>query len=150
MAFERDDNSNGDDPYRPLAEINVTPLVDVMLVLLIIFMVTAPLIATGLKVNLPTAHTAQTLTPKPPIVVTVEKNGALSIGADAVGLENLTSAVRARLGDGPDEIVRLRGDRDVSLGRMVEVMDRLVAGGVSRVAIVAATSDAVTRRESSN
>ncbi len=71
---------NNSDLYQPLADINVTPLVDVMLVLLIIFMVTAPLLAKGVKVNLPQAKAAQPLNQKDPIIVTVGKEGKISLG----------------------------------------------------------------------
>ena len=72
----------GEGLYQPLAEINVTPLVDVMLVLLIIFMVTAPMLAAGIKVNLPGAKTAQPLESKDPVIVAVTKDGAVSVGKD--------------------------------------------------------------------
>ncbi len=71
--------SDGTDLYQPLADINVTPLVDVMLVLLIIFMVTAPLLAKGIKVNLPQAKAAQPINPKEPIVVAVSKDGKMAL-----------------------------------------------------------------------
>ena len=74
----------GEGLYQPVAEINVTPLVDVMLVLLIIFMVTAPMLATGIKVNLPSAKTAQPLENKEPVIVIVAKDGSLSVGKDPV------------------------------------------------------------------
>ena len=74
----------GEGLYQPLAEINVTPLVDVMLVLLIIFMVTAPMLATGIKVNLPNARTALPLESKDPVVVVVARDGAVSVGKDPV------------------------------------------------------------------
>ena len=77
----------GEGLYQPLAEINVTPLVDVMLVLLIIFMVTAPMLASGIKVNLPKAQTAQPLEAKDPVVVVVAKDGAVSVGKDSVSRE---------------------------------------------------------------
>jgi biopolymer transport protein TolR len=73
----------GEGLYQPLAEINVTPLVDVMLVLLIIFMVTAPMLATGIKVNLPHARTAEPLESKDPVVVVVARDGAVSVAAAA-------------------------------------------------------------------
>src|SRR5271165_5696314 len=79
----------GEGLYQPLAEINVTPLVDVMLVLLIIFMVTAPMLAAGIKVNLPSAKTAQPLETKGPVVVAVTKDGELSVGKDAVTRDRL-------------------------------------------------------------
>ncbi len=87
----------GEGLYQPLADINVTPLVDVMLVLLIIFMVTAPMLATGVKVNLPSAKTAQPLDNRRPVVVSVAKDGVLSVGEDSVSRDQLAAAVKAKL-----------------------------------------------------
>ena len=84
----------GEGLYQPLAEINVTPLVDVMLVLLIIFMVTAPMLATGIKVNLPSARTATPLEAKDPVVVVVAKDGAVSVGKDPVSRDELAAKVK--------------------------------------------------------
>ena len=125
----------GEGLYQPLAEINVTPLVDVMLVLLIIFMVTAPLLASGIKVNLPGARTAEPLEAKNPVVVVVAKDGAVSVGKDPVGRDQLAATVKARLSDS-NGVVQLRGDRDASYGAVVSVMDELAANGVTRIAIV--------------
>jgi biopolymer transport protein TolR len=125
----------GEGLYQPVAEINVTPLVDVMLVLLIIFMVTAPMLATGIKVNLPRAKTAQPLETKQPVIVVVAKDGALSVGKDAVSRDQLAAKVKAGLGDS-NGVVQLRGDREASYGDVVSVMDELAANGISRIAIV--------------
>ncbi len=125
----------GEGLYQPLAEINVTPLVDVMLVLLIIFMVTAPMLAAGIKVNLPGAKTAQPLESKDPEIVAVTKNGAVSVGKDTVARDDLVAAVKARLADS-NGVVQLRGDRDASYGDVVSVMDGLAAGGLNHIAIV--------------
>ena len=125
----------GEGLYEPLAAINVTPLVDVMLVLLIIFMVTAPMLATGIKVNLPSARTAQPLENKEPVVVSVAKDGAVSVGKDPVSRDELAARVKARLGDS-NGVVQLRGDRDAPYGDVVSVMDDLAASGISRIAIV--------------
>jgi len=125
----------GEGLYQPLAEINVTPLVDVMLVLLIIFMVTAPMLAAGIKVNLPSARTAAPLEAKEPVVVVVARDGALSVGKDPVSRETLAAAVRAKLG-ASNAIVQLKGDRDAAYGDVVSVMDELAANGISRIAIV--------------
>ena len=125
----------GEGLYQPLAEINVTPLVDVMLVLLIIFMVTAPMLAAGIKVNLPSAKTAQPLETKDPVIVAVTKDGAVSVGKDSVPRENLVAAVKARLADS-NGVVQLRGDKDAVYGDVVAVMDDLAASGLNRIAIV--------------
>ena len=133
----------GEGLYQPLADINVTPLVDVMLVLLIIFMVTAPMLATGIKVNLPSAKTAQPLETKQPVVVAVAKDGALSVGKDPVSRDELAAKVKAKLGDS-NGVVQLRGDRDASYGDVVSVMDELAANGISRIAIVSGPRRAVS------
>jgi biopolymer transport protein TolR len=133
----------GEGLYQPLADINVTPLVDVMLVLLIIFMVTAPMLATGIKVNLPNAKTAQPLENKQPVVVAVAKDGTLSVGKDPVSRDELAAAVKAKLGDS-NGVVQLRGDRDAAYGDVVSVMDELAANGISRIAIVSGPRRAVS------
>jgi len=138
MAFSADEGG-GDELYRPVAEINVTPLVDVMLVLLIIFMVTAPLMTAGIKVDLPKAGAAQPLNPKEPLVVSVDRDGALYLGADRVELDALADAVKARLGDDKDRVVHIRGDKDAAFGGIVAALDKLSQGGVVHVGIVAST-----------
>ena len=125
----------GEGLYQPLAEINVTPLVDVMLVLLIIFMVTAPMLAAGVKVNLPAARTARPLESKDPVVVTVAKDGAVSVGKDSVSRDGLVATVKSKLGES-NGVVQLRGDRNAAYGDVVSVMDDLAAGGLTRIAIV--------------
>jgi biopolymer transport protein ExbD len=125
----------GESLYQPLAEINVTPLVDVMLVLLIIFMVTAPMLAAGIKVNLPSARTAAPLEAKEPVVVVVAKDGAVSVGKDSVSREALAATVKAKLGSS-NAIVQLRGDKDAAYGDVVSVLDELAANGITRIAII--------------
>jgi biopolymer transport protein TolR len=131
-------NSNGDELYQPLAEINVTPLVDVMLVLLIIFMVTAPLLTPGVKVDLPKAASATALNPKAPLIVSIGKDGALAFGSDAVTLEGLVAAVKAKMGDDATQVVHIRGDKEAPFGVVVQAMDRLTLAGVTHIAIVTA------------
>jgi biopolymer transport protein TolR len=131
-------NGGGDDLYRPLAEINVTPLVDVMLVLLIIFMVTAPLLTPGVKVDLPKANSAKALNPKEPLVVSIGKDGRLAFGSDEVTLETLASAVAAKMGEDTTQVVHIRGDKDAAFGNVVSAMDRLRLAGIAHIAIVTA------------
>ena len=125
----------GEGLYQPLAEINVTPVVDVMLVLLIIFMVTAPMLATGIKVNLPSAKTAQPLEDQA-AGRGRGRQGRRGVGRKRPGVaDQLAATVKARLGDS-NGVVQLRGDRDAAYGDVVSVMDELAANGVTRIAIV--------------
>jgi len=121
---------------RPLSDINVTPLVDVMLVLLVVFMITAPMLAAGMKVDLPRAATAKPLPPVEPIVVTVGRDGALSVGTDPIDRERLVATVRARSGGDTERSIRVRGDREAPYGDVVEAIDRLAAGGFGHIALV--------------
>jgi biopolymer transport protein ExbD/biopolymer transport protein TolR len=123
--------------YEPLADINVTPLVDVMLVLLIVFMITAPMLAAGMKVELPKANAAQPLDPKEPVVITLQKDGRLFLGREEISRETMIQALSGKLGGDHDRVIHLRGDRDVAYGEMVAVMDRLAANGFARVALLA-------------
>ena len=138
MGLPTREEASGDSLYQPQADINVTPLVDVMLVLLVIFMVTAPLLAAGVKVDLPQARTAEPLEPKAPIVVTVGKGGELWLGRDEIAPDRLVEAVKAALGGDRARVVRLNGDKDAAYGDVVAAMDRLATGGVTHIAILTA------------
>jgi len=122
-----------------LAEINVVPLVDVMLVLLIIFMVAAPMIQRGIDVNLPVAKRSQPITGERievSIPVTYRQNHMVFIGRDQVSLPVLQERVRQRVENAPKKDVYLRGDRGVTLGEFMEVTDLLKAAGVDTVGLV--------------
>jgi biopolymer transport protein ExbD/biopolymer transport protein TolR len=137
MGIPTRNNRNGTDGlYQPLADINVTPLVDVMLVLLIIFMVTAPLLAKGVKVNLPQAKAAQPINQKDPIVIAVGKDGKVSLGNDEVKIDSIADAVRSVLGEDISRVVHVRGDKEASYGDVVAVMDRLAANGITHISIL--------------
>ncbi|MCI4677829.1 biopolymer transporter ExbD [Rhodoblastus acidophilus] len=124
--------------YQVQAEINVTPLVDVMLVLLIIFMVTAPMMAAGLHVSLPQAKAAQKLDPKPPVVLNFTKDGKVDLDGQDYALDEVVAAVEARLGDNRTQPIQLRADRDASYGAVVGLMDVLASHGLTRLAILTA------------
>ena len=128
--------------FRPLADINVTPLVDVMLVLLVVFMITAPLLASGMKLDLPAAAVAKPLDPKKPVPLSVAKDGRIAVGNDTVTLDELVDKVRAAAGGDPAATIQLRGDRETPFGEIVAVMDRLAGAGLTRIAIV---TDRTTR-----
>lgn len=126
-----------DDDYATRAEINVTPLVDVMLVLLVVFMITAPLLAAGIPVKLPKSGSLTPENPRGPIIVTIARDGASFLGAEQLAPRDLAVRVREQQGDQSDRPVYVRGDREVAYGRMVEVMAQLNAAGVSRISLVA-------------
>jgi len=140
-------NQGGQSLYQPLAEINVTPLVDVMLVLLIVFMVTAPLLATGMRVDLPQAEAAP-LDPKEPVIVTVRKDGSVYLGSDELPRGALAEALRAKLGNGFDALIHLRGDREASYGQIVAVMDELARSGFVRIALITTSRGQIDDRAS--
>jgi biopolymer transport protein TolR len=123
-----------------LAEINVVPLVDVMLVLLIIFMVTAPMIQRGIDVNIPVARRATQIEGER-LFVTVpaayRQARQVYIGDEAISVEALQERIRQRLETAQDKQVYLRGDGDVRYQDLMEVFDRLKAAGVEKVGLVA-------------
>jgi biopolymer transport protein TolR len=131
---------------RPMAEINVTPMVDVMLVLLIIFMVTAPMLTVGVPVELPKTDAKQLSAPKdPPLTITVDKDGGIHLGASAeksedVKLADLTDKLAAiataRNQGGIDEQVYIRGAKDIDYGTVMKVMGRLSSAGFHKVSLV--------------
>jgi len=123
-----------------LAEINVVPLVDVMLVLLIIFMVTAPMLQRGLDVNLPVARRAQQITDERVFInvpLAYRTSRVVYIGEEPVRVDILDERVRQALLTKTSKQVFLRGDGGVQLQDLMDVMDKLKAGGVERVGIVA-------------
>jgi len=123
-----------------LAEINVVPLVDVMLVLLIIFMVTAPMIQRGIDVNLPVARRAATVEGERLFVTvptTYHTDGLVYIGQERVSAGSLAGRLKERLQAVTDKQVYLQGDGSVQLQDLMKVIDQLKDAGVSQVAIVA-------------
>ena len=120
----------------PMSEINVTPMVDVMLVLLIIFMVTAPLLTVGVQVDLP--KTKATIIPgqDEPLAITIDKEGQLYLQETEIDLEGLLPRLDAITGNNPDVRIFVRGDASVNYGRVMEVMGTINAAGYSKVALV--------------
>ena len=122
-----------------LAEINVIPLVDVMLVLLIIFMVAAPMLQRGVEVNLPVASRSQEIASDRVFVnvpLSFRDDRRIFIGQDAVRIDLLTERMRQMMVNRSDRQVFLRGDGGVELQELLDIMDRLKAGGVEKVGIV--------------
>jgi biopolymer transport protein TolR len=123
--------------YRPMSEINVTPLVDVMLVLLVVFMVTAPLLTVGVPVDLPQTQAPPINEPKEPLVITVNRDGAVFIQETGVDIESLVARLQAITGSNPDAVLYVRGDKDINYGRVLEIMSLVTAAGFHKVSLVA-------------
>ena len=123
--------------YRPLSEINVTPLVDVMLVLLIIFMVTAPLMTSGVSVDLPKTSAQPLNTDSEPLTVSINAEGAIFLQEQPVDLPDLVAKLQAIAQNNPDRRIFVRGDKSNTYGRIMEVMGTITQGGFTKVALLA-------------
>jgi biopolymer transport protein TolR len=123
--------------YRPLAEINVTPMVDVMLVLLIIFMVTAPLMTSGVSVDLPKTNAQQLNSDSEPLTVSIKADGSIFLQDQAVDVGDLVTKLQASSKNNPDRRIFVRGDKDLAYGRIMEVMGTITQGGFTKVALLA-------------
>ena len=127
--------------YEPLSQINVTPMVDVMLVLLIVFMITAPLLTVGVPVDLPKSEAAQLSDQVEPLVVSVNSEGKVYLQETEIALESLPERLRAVTATKPDTIIYVRGDQAIDYGRVMAVMGALSAGGFTRVSLIAEFPD---------
>ncbi|MFV0369175.1 MAG: ExbD/TolR family protein [Hyphomicrobiaceae bacterium] len=120
-----------------MSEINVTPMVDVMLVLLIIFMVAAPLLQVGVPVQLPEAKGRQLAAKKQdPLVISVQSNGDIFIGETQVPLDEVAEKLKGIAKNGYDDTIFVKGDRGANYGAVLKVMGRIVEGGFTKVSFV--------------
>jgi len=122
--------------YRPMAEINVTPFVDVMLVLLIVFMVTAPLLTVGVEVDLPESSANNLPGDDEPLTVTIDREGRLYLQELEVVIDELVPKLRAIAAERPDMRIFVRGDKAIDYGRVMLVMGTINAGGFDKVGLV--------------
>ena len=120
-----------------MSEINVTPFVDVMLVLLIVFMVTAPLLTVGIPVDLPKVQANALTDQKDPIEITVKLDGSVYLGESTVEVENLIPRLNAITDQNTQARIYVRGDRVVAYGRIMEIMSIINSAGYVKVALVA-------------
>ncbi len=123
--------------YRPLSEINVTPLVDVMLVLLIIFMVTAPLMTSGVSVDLPKTDAKPLNTDSEPLTVSINAEGKIYLQNEEVQMPELVAKLQALSQNNNDRRIFVRGDKDISYGLVMQVMGTITQGGFTKVALLA-------------
>ncbi len=124
--------------FRPMNEINVTPFVDVMLVLLVVFMITAPLLSVGVPVDLPKTDAGTLRGRDEPLTITVNKEGAIFLLEHPVTLAQLGPRLKAIAGNRKDLRIFVRGDKAVNYGAVMQVMGAINAAGYKRVALVAA------------
>ncbi len=122
--------------YRPMSEINVTPMVDVMLVLLVVFMITAPLLTVGVPVDLPKTKSAVITGQDEPLVITLNDKGELYVQDSVVPLEKLVARLVAVTENRKDTRIFVRGDRKIAYGKVMEVMSRVNVAGFTRVALI--------------
>lgn len=148
MAMALKSNGGADDEegeeYKPLAEINVTPFVDVMLVLLIVFMVAAPLMVQGVPLDLPKTSASKLAKIRKPMVVSLAADGALYIRDERVDRSTLVSRLMALRSDEGDSVVYVRADRKIPYGDVMEILGRVGETGYQRVSLLSQPSPAQT------
>ncbi len=126
---------------RAMSDINVTPMVDVMLVLLVIFMVTAPLITAGVDVDLPKASASQMTGQDEPLVVSLTKDGDIYLMDSQVNRDDLVAKLRAITENKRDTRIFVKGDKAVDYGQVMDLMGRINEAGFSKVALIADLPD---------
>lgn len=123
--------------FRASSDINITPLVDVMLVLMIIFMVTAPMLTVGVPVDLPKTQAAQMNDQADPLVVSVDAEGRIFLQESEMTFEMLVGRLAAITGNNPDARIFVRGDKNLAYGKIMEVMGGISAAGYTKVSLIA-------------
>ncbi|MGI9382051.1 MAG: protein TolR [Methyloligellaceae bacterium] len=129
--------------YQPMSEINVTPFVDVMLVLLIIFMVTAPLLTVGVPIELPKTEAKQLEGEKEPLTISVNRDGRIFLQETEIKLDEIVPKLVAITRSGYDERIYVRGDRRSNYGAIMKVMGTISAAGFRRIALVTELEDRI-------
>ncbi len=122
--------------YKAMADINMTPFIDVMLVLLIIFMVAAPLLATGVPIDLPHTKASALNIDQKPLSVAVDDKGGIFVMDEPVTLDQLVDKLKDAAKDGFDERIYVRGANDVNYGKIAEIMSVITTAGYKKVALV--------------
>ncbi|MFV2091676.1 MAG: protein TolR, partial [Hyphomicrobiales bacterium] len=122
--------------HQPMAEINVTPMVDVMLVLLIVFMIAAPLLTVGVPIELPETDAKQLTSEKEPLTISVDSQGRIFLQDNEIPLEEVVPKLTAIAERGFNERIYLRGDRNVGYGQVMRVMGRISNAGFKSIGLV--------------
>jgi len=121
---------------KPMSEINVTPFVDVMLVLLIIFMITAPLLTTGVSVDLPKTDSQTLPGQDEPITVTINKEGKVFLGENLIQIKTLTAKLKAITSIKPSTRIFIRADENIAYGQVMNIMSVITNAGYKKVALI--------------
>ena len=152
MAFQThrsSGNSRGRTRTPPMSEINVTPMVDVMLVLLIVFMVTAPLLTVGVQIDLPKTKAKILQGQDEPLAITIDAQGQVYLQDTEIDIEGLVPRLRAITDNNPDVRIFVRGDASVNYGRVMEVMGTVNAAGYKKVGLVTQQQNKRRRKKKS-
>ena len=128
-----------------LSDINITPLVDVVLVLLIIFMVTAPVLQSGIEVAVPKTRTVKEITEER-LVISIDKKQRVYLGNDPININDIAAQIRQRIRDPQRQSIFIRADEDVPFGAFATVMDSVKQSGISNVSIVTQPLDTHGKR----
>lgn len=136
MAFTPPTKAKSRRTRSPIGDINVTPLVDVMLVLLIIFMVTAPLMTVGVPVNLPQNKAPALNESLEPLTITIQQDGKIFIQETPIELDTLVEKVKAVMASKPDTRIFIRGDKGISYGQIMTVISLLSSSGFGKIALM--------------
>ncbi len=133
-------SSGGGRDRRALADINVTPFVDVVLVLLIIFMLTAPILQSGIDVEVPKTHTVKEITEER-IVISIDRKQRVFLGNDPINVNEIAPQLQQKVRDPERQSIFIRADQDVPFGAFAAVMDAVKQSGITNVSIVTQPMD---------
>lgn len=147
MAFGRLERTTGP---QPMGDINMTPLIDVMLVLLVIFMITAPLMTSNLKLDLPQSDSAQPSDNSPFIALGIDAQGILYLGNEPIEMSTLTGRLESKARENPLLEVQLRADKSTPYGQVASLIGQVQAAGLSRIAFVAEPTDGKSSESSTS
>jgi biopolymer transport protein TolR len=127
----------GEERYAPLAEINVTPMVDVMLVLLVIFMVTAPLLTVSVPLDLPKSRATTLTEPKKPVIISLNRDAEVFIGDERVDADQLEARLAMLAGEDPTRLVYVRSDKTNTYAQLMDTLGLVNQAGFSKVSLIA-------------
>ena len=136
MSFNFNNNIPKRSSRKIMSEINVTPLIDIMLVLLVIFMVTAPMLVTGVEVNLPEANTPTLTSTDEPLVISINKKNEIYIMETKIDPQKLIHKLQSIAGIKKDSHIFIKADKDISYGKVMKVIGQINAAGFTQVGLV--------------